>query len=104
MTSSTVIGVSYVVIPSISSISQPVRTNLGTIKIEWSPEPMPLSPDITLWGTHSNGRVHGALDVVGGEVKFNNPQVIIEEAPFDVGVDIEDSCRVSKIASERSGI
>jgi len=85
-----VVGVSYVV--KVEITGEPVKTNLGTIMVKWRPA-----------GTRMEGIVVPGVDgewcgslpnCVGPELRFRNPEVIIESAPFDVRVTMPNSCQV----------
>jgi len=92
------IGVSYVVTPHTSG--NPVKTNLGSIKVRWRPLPMALPEGIDVRGGSGisvDKGLHGPLpSAIGAEIKVKNPTAIIERAPFDVNVDIPSEARLGE--------
>lgn len=71
---------------------KPVKTNLGTIRVKWRPKGTRME-GIDVGGP--DGAWCGSLpNAVGPELRFRNPAVIIESAPFDVSVVMPDKCQL----------
>ncbi|GMH75640.1 hypothetical protein TrST_g7650 [Triparma strigata] len=95
------IGISYVVTPSTGQT--PVKTNLGSIKVKWSPLPMDLPSDVKASGILGDSGIgvdplfHGPLPSAGAEVKIKNPTAIVERPPFHVDVDMPSECKLGEM-------